>query len=190
MARTARVRALRTVFTSPNVSPLADLNTLGSAVTATTQVAFTTGGILATKRFTPAGASTLGSGPGVVGSAATNTGWRDPVAENAGDQVTYAAGTWTAQFAVQKDGETLATAHSFQITFVLYQIAAIGGASTEIGRSTSATVAGGSGNGTNALATATFTTGSPTVLAAGTSCKLRSTSRTSSRRWRLPPRRQ
>lgn len=141
-------RVLRTTLVTGSVYQIS--TAYGTAGTNNTTVAFATGGVASTGRWNPTQTVAPNGPPPAANSAATNTGWRDAVADNANDQVTFestASGypAWVIRGEVLKDGETIAATKEVQITAVVFVVTSAG-VSTEIWRAASGIVALASAN--------------------------------------------
>lgn len=133
MPTAAKARILRSTRTSPNVAPACDLLTaLGSTTNQATVAAFPVAGSSGF-RWNPLTSATSGAPPAAPATA-TGNGWRDAVAENVAEQVTYAAGTWTFRARVNKTVMAVNASVTVRVTAIVYHVTSAGVHVAEIGR--------------------------------------------------------
>jgi len=162
VARAPQVRFLLTAGAGAvrNISP-----TAGAGTTVTTKAAFAAAGVITTIRWSGAvSVSAAATIPAAPSTAVAGVGWRDVTAESV-EPITYAAGTWTLTFDVNKDGQgALPTDVTVRITAIVYEVTTSGAFVKEIGRMVTAdTVIAGAA----VDVAASFTTASPTTILAG-----------------------
>ncbi len=135
MPRTSKVRALRSTQTSPNAGTVRDHSTFGSTANNATTAAFAAAGA-SSWQFSPnTGGTSGGTAPSAPASAITGRGWRDVTGEDALEEVTYAAGTWSLQARVNKTAMAINANVTVRVTAIVFQVTSAGAiVGNEIGR--------------------------------------------------------
>ena len=136
MARTAQLRYFKTVAVSGSVYKLTTV--AGTTANNATIARYVVGGLTSARRYTPLAVATADVSPPTVGATQGNSGWRDDVAENASEQVRYAAGVWTTTVRYKRSGQLAEIDQSAKITVIFYRVTTSGTFVAELGRVTSA----------------------------------------------------
>jgi len=138
VARTAQARHFKPAVISGSLYKLTTV--AGATANNATIARYAAGGLSSSRRFTPLAAATADVAVPTVGTAAANFGWRDDVAENAADQVRYAAGTWGATIRYRRSGQALEVDQAAKVTVIFYRVSSAGTFVAELARVTSATI--------------------------------------------------
>lgn len=134
MGGVAKSRVFRSTQTSPNATTVRDLvTTFGTTPNNTTVAAFPLAGASGF-RWSPNAAAAAVNPPAAPAVAVAGIGWRDTVAEDALEQITYAAGTWTMRTRLNKTVMTINASVTVRVTAIIFRVSSAGVFMEEIGR--------------------------------------------------------
>lgn len=165
MPTAAKARVWRSTQTSPNATTIRDLTTAyGTTPNNTTVAAFAAAGASGLQ-WSPNTGATTANPPTAPAGVVTGRGWRDTLAENTAEQVTYEAGTWTIRARLNKTVMTVNASVTVRVTAIVFQVSTAGAWKDEIGRVVFADTALPT-VGAPVAVSGSFTTGAGQVFAA------------------------